>query len=151
MVAFFIVPHTSRTDFAVADSMRADTPSGEQAAYNNDEGRLFSFVKHSHLYLPLSLVPRTPCRCLRAVASSNIQISVEIPPEIALATDFNLSLTPRSRCAYSVPRTPDNSPVRAQRIPPPGFSPLPPPSQPSFPAVDVLGQHHVSVKSESED
>ena len=31
--------HTSRTDHAVADPVRADTPSGEQAAYNYDEGR----------------------------------------------------------------------------------------------------------------
>ena len=51
-----------------------------------------------------------------------------------------------------MPRTPDNSPVRAQRIPPPDFDPVPPPpSQPSCPAVGILGQHHASVKSESED
>lgn len=50
-----------------------------------------------------------------------------------------------------MPRTPDSSPVRAQRIPPPDFGPVPPPSQPSYPAVAILGQHHAGVKSESED
>jgi len=131
--------------------MLADTPSREQAAHNNDEGRQFSFVEHGHLYLPLSLVPQTLCQCPRAVVSSNIQISIEIPPEIALAMDFSISLTLYSRHTYNMPRTPDNSPVRAQRIPPPGFGPVPPPSQPSCPAVGILGQHHASVKSESED